>query len=376
MFSFMQEISESKLIPNKHFLHEYDSEELAELAYINILSLRILLFEKENGTKTFAEQYCKKTIRYGNFKHWHIDSTDIYVMIYGITSDEAKLDKNDHHLRIHMPVDTLLIYKWLRAAADKHLDKNLTDRLFVKLDTMFRIKDSSLRAIRRLVMDWEEIKTFQRRLALTRLLQYMRTKAAKGELLQKLNHVAVLRNLEIDNVDNPETGELKETKFSNILALENASAGSTSAGNVAAVVGGLGAGFDKDYSKSVYPAPIIRRNPITENTPISSYPKILYDAKEIADYIVSIDPDYDKDAIEDEFEDKKAILTLIPAKKINKDDNHHISFDKQKKYEKMNLDTMPPLVIVNGKIWDGNHRFRAGLKNGKTDFWCYVVKNA
>jgi hypothetical protein len=254
-FDFIRNISESTLIPNRAILHDYDSEKLAELAFINILSLRILLLEKEDSTKLFAEKYCRKTVQAGNFKTWRADSTDIYVMLYGLISDEAKLDKNDHHLRIFMPIDPLLIYQWFRYAADKHLDKNLNKRLFVKLDTMFRIKDSSLRAIRRLVMDWEDITVSQKRLALTRLLQYMRTRAAKGELLQKLNHVAVLHNLEIDDVKNPETGRLKEVSFLQSLALESATAGATGAASVATVVGGLGAGFDADYSRSVYPAP-------------------------------------------------------------------------------------------------------------------------
>jgi hypothetical protein len=74
-----------------------------------------------------------------------------------------------------------------------------------------------MRAIRRLVMDWETITHTQKKLALTRLLQFMRNRAPKGELLPWLNRVGVLRDLEIDNVTNPETGELKEGAEPNVF---------------------------------------------------------------------------------------------------------------------------------------------------------------
>jgi len=261
-FDFLTALSESKLIPHRKTLHDYDAEELAELAFLNILTLRILLAEHGNGTALFAQKYCRKTAQFGNFKKWHTDSTDIYVMLYGLISDEAKNDRQDRHVHLHMPIEPLLLYRWFRSNADKRHDTALTHRVFVKLDTWFKIKNSSMKAIRRLVMDWDTITTKERKLALTRLLQFMRTRAARGELLPWLNRVGVLHDLEIDNVDNPETGErregghdVRETTLWRSLALESASAGATGAASVAAVVGGLGAGFDDDYSKSVYPPP-------------------------------------------------------------------------------------------------------------------------
>ena len=253
MFGVMRDISESKLISSRQKLHSYDADELAELGYLYILSLRIILTEDE--TEEFGQHYCRKTARWGNFNTWRTDTTDLYVILYGLISDEAKLEPSDHHVRIHMPIDPLLVYRWIRNAADRRPDKALTHRLFVKLDTMFRIKDSSMRAIRRLVMDWNEITTTQRKLALTRLLQYMRSRASQGELLAKLNRVAVLRNLEIDDVENPEKNAVKEGGLLQSLAVESASAGATGASSIATAVGGLGAGFDQDYSRSVYPAP-------------------------------------------------------------------------------------------------------------------------
>lgn len=53
-------------------------------------------------------------------------------------------------------------------------------------------------------------------------------------------------------------------KISEIL--ENATAGGTSAGSVATSVGGLGSGFDNDYSKGIY----VKRAP---GGPVSSKKK-------------------------------------------------------------------------------------------------------
>jgi hypothetical protein len=109
------------------------------------------------------------------------------------------------------------------------------------------------------------------------------------------------------------------------------------------------------------------------------YPSSLKDSREIADYITgSSTEDVDYGLIEDYFRGAKALLRKIPANELTQGDPDHNVRDphKERRYAKMPLDTMPPLVVENGRIIDGNHRFRVGLEMGVKSFWCYDVVDA
>jgi hypothetical protein len=102
----------------------------------------------------------------------------------------------------------------------------------------------------------------------------------------------------------------------------------------------------------------------------------LHDAQEIADYIET----YANYAVDNEFVYEKfrgchAVLQLVPLDQLQEGgrDNNERSQKNEDKYLKQNLKTQPPAVVENGKVLDGNHRFRANKRRGLTAMWCYVV---
>jgi len=116
--------------------------------------------------------------------------------------------------------------------------------------------------------------------------------------------------------------------------------------------------------------------PVAESTNRPDYPDILSDAHAIADYIAGhASDDVDDEFIAEYFRGCHATLRLIPASEISEGDKDHNirSKAKERRYAKMDPATMPPLVVENGKIMDGGHRFRVGLAKGKNAFWCYNV---
>ena len=294
-FSFIGTLSESRLFPTQHSLLKHDPQEFAELAYLHLISLRIMLLE--DTTREWAKQYCKKTCRAANFRQWRSDGTDLYVILHALTNEDETIggDKFDaEQYRDRLSIYPVAIYRWLSDGGSGHQHEEQTRQLFVRMDNMFRINNGSLRAVRRLVQDWPGLSEGDCRLAMTRLLQFMRSKANNGEVLPYLSRLSSVRRLELHNVNNPEEDatydehpiKKKAPSFLATLAQvgagaivgsmighkllhkESASSGATCAANVATVVGGIGAGFDDDYSKSIYPAPkkpkaplVIRREP-------------------------------------------------------------------------------------------------------------------
>jgi len=108
----------------------------------------------------------------------------------------------------------------------------------------------------------------------------------------------------------------------------------------------------------------------------AGFEDVLYDAQEIADYIET----YALYAVDNEFVYEKfrgchAVLKLVPLAELQEGgrDANLQSKKNEDKYLKQNLKTQPPAVVENGKVLDGNHRFRANKRRGLTAMWCYVV---
>jgi hypothetical protein len=246
MFEFIANLSESLLFSSKTAVESYKEKELAEIAYLSIITLRILLWSDE--FKDVAKSYCKRTTHGSDFESWRTDATDLYAAMYGLVNDSDRYE-----------LCSKKVWLWLHKASQGHLSHNKSDELFVKLDYYFHINNESMRAVRRLAMEFYKLNRTEQKLCITRLIQLLRHRALKSELFKELKEYASTHNYEIKDANDPENKP-------NILKgfHENASAGATSAASIASVAGGLGAGFDNDYSKSVYGKQkpiVIRRNP-------------------------------------------------------------------------------------------------------------------
>jgi hypothetical protein len=236
MFEFIANLSESAAFSSKSSLRKYSEKELCEIVFLFIVTLRILLWCED--TKEWARNYCKKTTRASDFKTWRTDATDLYAAMYGLV-----VDKEDHSF------SPKLVWNWLHKASTGHLSAFDSREFFVKLDSYFHIRNESMKAVRRLAMDFYRLNRTEEKLCITRLLQLLRHRVPKSELLAQLKELADSRNYEIEGAYDKEASILKDLHKK---VSENASAGATSAASVASVAGGLGAGFDDDFSKSIY----------------------------------------------------------------------------------------------------------------------------
>lgn len=108
---------------------------------------------------------------------------------------------------------------------------------------------------------------------------------------------------------------------------------------------------------------------------MQAFPEKL-DAQEIADFVETYSTyPVDNEFIYEMYSGSHAELKLVPVAELTEGgrDHNQQSPKNEAKYEKMNLKTMPPLLVENGEVKDGNHRLRASQKRGLTHMWCYVV---
>jgi len=206
-YDFIGNLSESNLFPSKNALTRKSAEDMVELLYLYVCAIRILLAEDE--TESWARPYLRKTIQFDNFDRWRVNGTDLYSILHSIYAPDVVLkhEAESNKYRDNIVIDYDNLYRWMRAGSLNQSRSDVTKRLFTRMDYTFKIKNGSFRAIRRLVMDWPDLGKTDRQLAMTRLLQLLRVRAPRSELLPYLNRIARQHDLELDDVCNPETGE-------------------------------------------------------------------------------------------------------------------------------------------------------------------------
>lgn len=111
-------------------------------------------------------------------------------------------------------------------------------------------------------------------------------------------------------------------------------------------------------------------------SPPAGYPTELKDRYAIAAHIAALAVgDVDEDMIADYYEGAKAVLRFVPLAELTEGHpDHNVRvISREKRYAKLPASTRPPIVIQNGEIEDGNHRYRVAKAAGETGLWCYDV---
>jgi hypothetical protein len=193
--------------------HDFNAKDMAELAFLYLIALHIMRSEYE--TALFAQRYAKRTMVHGNFDHADSNNTDLYQFLNVLRDHDSLIGKALSHpdtnelfwKEVHFSGSTAR--QLLSQIANSHYDGTLAKRLLMQLEQQFHITNTNYRSVRRLAGEWDtgHLDTEQKKLTVTRLLQAVRAKARRGDLLASLEHVANSNNYELTNVCDPETGK-------------------------------------------------------------------------------------------------------------------------------------------------------------------------
>ncbi len=235
-FDFIKDLCESRLIPSKTSLTKWKGKDLAELAYLYILGLRVLLSGED---RSWAEKYCKKAGEQKDFSEWRNSGNDLYAILYALDND---IDETKIKSETNVSISVSLLRHWLMYPAKTEE----IHKLFARLDAMFGITNSAMKSMRRIVMNWEDADEKEKSDVLDKIIQMIHARAASNSEI--LSHLKKM-NKELDDDLN-----------------EAATTGATGAASVATVGGTLGAGFDPDGQwRSIYgntkPVVIKRQRP-------------------------------------------------------------------------------------------------------------------
>jgi len=195
-YSFLQdEISEARLYRQRNVTSKMTMDDAANFAFLNTLLLYILY--SEYATSPSAMSYADRTIRYQNFNRYKAAGTDLYFAYYTLLGNDGKeasmyggTDAMNQARQAKVNMPTPMLRKFFNDMAEGRLDPRFVQRFFLRLERGLGISTQNYRSIRRLAMDWTHLNDMEKKLCITRMVQYFRAGYRRAELYPQLEMLA------------------------------------------------------------------------------------------------------------------------------------------------------------------------------------------
>jgi hypothetical protein len=208
---FLSALDENWLFRARRY-KDFTGREIVDLAFLYMVSLHILRCEYQSAD--WAMMYAKRTISHSNFKSTNFSNTDLYQLLNmisnptGSLSDQLSGGPKNELLWSEIKFNPNTIRMFLQNIAAKKYNIDAQKRLLLQIENQLHITVSNYRSVRRIAVDWNtpQISAEAQRLAITRILQALRYKARRGDLLPHLEKISRKNRFELFGVCDPETG--------------------------------------------------------------------------------------------------------------------------------------------------------------------------
>ncbi len=204
-FGFISDLNEaSKMYRTKQMVDTADIRDTLNFAFINLLTMQILY--SDYNTAPIAQDYAKRTlVGGGNFKNYRRDGTDLYHAMHKITSNASNSDNRSRIQTAKLAVPETQLKQYLRAMATGQKIPG-TSGLFMRMERGLDITEANYKAMRRLAVNWNNLPAGQKSLLATRMLQYYRANAIRGELYNPFKRFSSAGGFIDPAIDNAEKG--------------------------------------------------------------------------------------------------------------------------------------------------------------------------
>lgn len=225
---FLNELFESHLVPSRHHLQSFTLRDFADFTFLYCIVLYLL---KEDFTLApVAARYAEHTHPSSGFNRFYLGATDLRIMVTGLLGEETITDNltdrlaNDRLLS-RLNLDESQMRRFLHNISQYGPNTQWDKQFLFKLERDLNIENSNYRSVRRLAIEWDKLSTSDKKLVVTRLLQAFRARIRRSELLPYLEQLAGDNSLEMKDVNNPETGEMRDGGMSFLKGLAGFAAG-------------------------------------------------------------------------------------------------------------------------------------------------------
>lgn len=222
---FVNDLNESSQYRTKHTLQQTNARNIADHAFMDLISLWILYNEYDYAP--MALEYAKKTTQFGNFNNYRQSGTDLYITLNILSTKNTDLlgggDADEVFLnKINCQYDKVL--QFIRKISNNTLKSTVARQTLQEVERSLKISDSNYRSIRRLAQNWGMINETQKSLVITRLLQFYRAHARRSEMYQLLLDLSKKKGYKVSDAADAENKDNRSIGTGAKLALLGATA--------------------------------------------------------------------------------------------------------------------------------------------------------
>jgi VanZ family protein len=186
-YTLFADLTESKLIPSYWHISNFTAEQIGDITYMYFMGLYLLSMDP--STSRWAREYARKTISLNGFDAKVNTANDLYVMLFALKGGVGFKDKlvSQKYLS-RLRINWRKIHDFLY---DMSLGLPRNHRSFLlNLDDGLNIHDTTLKSIRRSVMEWQSLTPDEQQLVIGRILTKVRNLAPKCEAYNYLQQLA------------------------------------------------------------------------------------------------------------------------------------------------------------------------------------------
>lgn len=191
-------LTESRLFRNKKIADEVNLDDAASLAFTYLMLLNV--FNKDYDYAPLSAEYAKRTAAFRNFNTFRTSGTDLYIALNRLMGRDQKEDNDkDIIARKRLKPNNTDLVQYLTHIGSSKNNPGYEQKMLMRFQRQLNVQDSMLKSLRRLVGDWDNLNQNQRSLVVTRLVQYMRAKAPRSEMMQPLLKFQKRGNFMVDD---------------------------------------------------------------------------------------------------------------------------------------------------------------------------------
>lgn len=195
------ELSESRLYRTTRNFTKFNGRDVADLLYLNTLAL--FMMTKDDAQRDYALEYLSKTTQYGNYALFRTHATDLYLLAYQVAHPKNKtIDLEDNLISTHFLDGTTFNdrdhWKFLRELVSNETEStSRATSFFYRLEQQLKISNNRYRQLRRLVLDWNNLKYIQKQMVVANFAHEFRKKGIGSELLAPINTMLKYRDYRV-----------------------------------------------------------------------------------------------------------------------------------------------------------------------------------
>ena len=237
------ELCESRLYRTTRNFSKFNGRDIADLLYLNTLAAYMMT--KDAVQQEYAIGYLSKTTQYGNYALFRTHAPDLYLLAYQVAHPKNKTVDLEDSLISDRFLDGLTFdhrdhWRFLREVTANRGSSGRATSYFYRLEQQLKINRPRFKQLRRLILDWGNLKYIQRQMVVATLAHEFKKKGIGSELLAPINTMLKYRDFRVSD----ETEELPSLGTKLAGAAIGAAAGRAIGSKVATSLG-----KDKDKYK-------------------------------------------------------------------------------------------------------------------------------